>query len=325
MLLSLCSKVLKVKPQCCPHQDVHADIDEPQLQSYRDIPNDPQLPNQEVARLHSLELNQGEPDEICFHVSTDVHDMYEPEESVDTTDFKKNLSSPPTNEMTDDAAGYLTRATYRYNREMDEMGYNQEKRDLSCFADPDIAELEGCALYGNTSLETALHYDQMEDIEGEIIEEVDYQNVTIVRTQFAQASLESEDVAGGHTHSCSDDYVSVGGDSGDEDMEGNSHTLGVNFSEGACHRNIHQDTTSFKSSQSYENFDPHQHRASTKALGHKMQEDVHAFTSESSQHDTDNDLYMNVPSQTLASSAAATCADEVYQNLDPRLYKHKHY
>lgn len=313
--------MLKVKPPCCHHvHNDETDVDEPQLQGYRDTHD--QHNRQEVTRLHQLELelDHGGPDEVGFHVSVDVHDMYE--EAEDTTGFKRDLSSSATNpfhvydstEVTDETAGYLTRATYRYNQEMDEI------QNLSHLPDPDIAELEGCALYGNTSTEMGLNYDQMEEIEGEIVEEVDYQNVTVVRTQLGHTTLEMED-ANGHSPSCSDDcdqdYVSVdiSGDSDEEDACDdaihNSHMLGVEFAEGAHHRTAHKDATSLKSSQSYENFDPRQHRARTKQHEPKFSlEDVHTLSSNtgyqgsinvrhemhSSQHDIDNDLYMNVPS-----------------------------
>lgn len=88
--------------------------------------------------------------------------------------------------MRDEAMGYLSGATYRqgYHLEMENMGGHDDhhKVDLTEYEDTDLIDSE--TQYGNVppSLKAAIRFDSLEGIRGNIIEEIDYENVTIVKT-----------------------------------------------------------------------------------------------------------------------------------------------
>lgn len=265
------------------------------------------------------------PDEIGFHISVDVHDM-------DELSHEQKEPSPPnfdarnyaeTQDMTDEAMGYLTGATYRHYREMDEMG---EKVGLSRSSAQNTTEFDESPLYGNMPLlETALEYDPLEGIEGEVIEEIDYQNVTIVHTKLAHSMHSSSNDLDG-------DYVSV--ESFDEDQTtgtgGDSNAFemnGARFSPRALHASsqhaiqeknatslsAYPDAASLKSNMSYENFDPthcqtDQYTPGTHQAAHGIEQNAHKCHTEAHSKDAsyysealleDNDIYVNVTSQSL--------------------------
>ena len=99
-------------------------------------------------------------------------------------------------EMADEAMGYLSGATYRqdYHLEMENLGHGQEKVDLTIYDD---TELSSDAHYGNVpSLQAAIKFDSLEGIKGNIIEEIDYENVTIVKTDTARECDEAHTPGG---------------------------------------------------------------------------------------------------------------------------------
>lgn len=241
-------------------------------------------------------------------------------------------------EMADEAAGYLVGgATYQYD---------QEKRDLSPMS---TMEREGCALYAG--METALRYDQREEIKGEVIEEVDYQNVTVVRTHLLEESTiiyagEKEE-SRNHAHETDDneddmDYISVesfempGGGGGGAEVGGGYSTRAPRHqptfrTDPPTALPLVSDAVSVKSSQSYENFDPRQMRvkagdklgpgadrldsARTAGGGDK----VH---SSSQQNPITEEIYVNAPVQR---KKAAPCNRQAYENMVPGMYTSKHF
>ena len=263
-------------------------------------------------------VGHGAPEEIGFHVSTEAHEMHETSTgfrhaSPAATNPFNHQQQQGTRDLADD--GYLTRATYRYDQDIE----TETKRDLSypqsevLYDNPSpppetASRYKPSAKYDDRSPlpETAMQYDQMEEIEGEIIEEVDYQNVTIVRTKVAEEESDQ-------------DYVSVDmNESSDEDSQttsSNANMLGAGLSH---HPTTQQDNVSFKSSQSYENFDPKQNRMRIR------QPNLAQGDESGGQQD---DLYMNVASaQAQSKKAAGSDSNSMeYQNVDPRMYKRKHH
>lgn len=155
--------------------------------------------------------NHDVPEEMGFEVSVDPGDM---DEYVDTEErpstAKWDLSSTsryPFNsdtvgggqlrEMTDEAMGYLSGATYRqdYHFEMDNLGHNQDKVDLTEYED---TRLSSDTQYDNvSSLKAAIKFDSLEGIKGYIIEEIDYENVTVIKTDTARGSDKAPGGKGG--------------------------------------------------------------------------------------------------------------------------------
>lgn len=124
---------------------------------------------------------QNMPDEIGFPVSAHIRQLTGSQEQKTTTEVEKDRFETP-----DEAAGYLTAITYRQNHRENYDHDDDEKLDLS---EHKTSDFGGNAIYANAPmLETAFQYD--ESIEGEVIEEIDYQNVTIVRTNVILMSGE---------------------------------------------------------------------------------------------------------------------------------------
>lgn len=222
------------------------------------------------------------PEEMGFHVSVDAHDIDETTHNFESGvkwDMSTTGYSYDDVGTSDEAMGYLSGATYRQNyREMDDMGYNKEKVDLSR-PGHQTTELNDSALYGNVSLlGTAIQYDNVEGIEGDIIDEVDYENVTIVRANMATGSTSDAHKSqgkGNHTHSPSNvsdmDYLSVESFDGNtpesKTVFGNQEVGGSRGAVKTAHQStyhrdalapgpVHPDTGSLNSLL-YENFDPH--------------------------------------------------------------------
>lgn len=262
---------------------------------------------------HATSTRTGEhqiPEEMGFHVSVDVHSNNGPQMS--------NTNLGPENSMTqqdmrDEAAGYLRGATYRQNHEMEEMAVA-----YSSHADPS-AELES-SLYCNTStalLETAIPYECVEDIKGKLLDQIDYQNVTIVRTTVDPEGGAAGDIVevmrggGNYSQSPSDvEYLSVDSfeikgveraDSKDEvflSAQQKAPSPGLSGK---------PDASIFKTGQSYENFDPQNLPAPSRkpaknspnkwsdAGGWKDDKSV-AQSPKAEPPEPATDLYMNVPS-----------------------------
>lgn len=268
----------------------HADTDvgELELRNYDEVHEVRPPPPLPVDRHEHPQSRQSEgsytsiPEEMGFHVSVN-NDEQTFKESNDYEDVDNSR-------MTDEAMGYLSGATYRPN--YTEMDYDQRKLDLEQSSGQNTTEFNhDSPLYGNAPmLETAIQYKQMEELDGDIIDQIDYQNVTIVQTSVgntAEAEAIRELHTGGiHLHSpgASEDdvdYLSVES----FDMKDTSKSDVVsgnqpNVSQAA----VHPDAVSLNSGTLlYENFDPHQYLPGA---------DEHAATFETNRYRSGVDEYV---------------------------------
>lgn len=245
------------------------------------------------------------PDEIGFAVSVDVHSRSQSPTNADTTNSGAMLTAensyPPDYTDTEKLAiedGYLTRATYHQNyREMDEMYYNQEDLDTSQALANDSTEFSDPS-GERPLLVTAVALQPVESIEGEVIERIDYENVTLTRTRIK--SSESSDASKECSLSSADhdqDYLNM-------DEEGNQiwDQRAPNFKSPS--RVLYQednlkppaasqhDATSVKSAISYENFDPvHQCVRKDEVASHAHETDSH------STHDYNSGRFGEIPQE----------------------------
>lgn len=174
-------------------------------------PPPPPPPSQPPAGPHQSELGgyTSIPEEMGFHVSIDTHDEQNgnfegsTKWEASTGGYSFNYDAMETRDMRDEAMGYLSGATY-----MRDTGPSQKKDHSTTDS----------ALYGNSSmLVTAIQYEEMDGIKGEIIDEIDYENVTIVRTTGNTSGClaigEDFQARGNHAHSPGNesdlDYLSV--------------------------------------------------------------------------------------------------------------------
>ena len=297
------------------------------------------------------------PDEIGFHVSVDVHSHSaspEPDSAnagatfAAENPFSHGYTDAEKQALEDEAMGYLTRATYHQNyREMDEMYYNQEKFDISQSPVHDATE------FNDTSgerplLVTAVSLQPVEAIEGEIIERVDYENVTLTRTKVksSESSSTSRERSRSSGVDFDQDYLNMdseGKQIWDQRMPKFKGLLGASHGgEDNLEPPVRQqDAASVKSSVSYENFDPvHQcvptteltHKSTDRAVGHKVHDtyepngfgetiqeplvDENSFTRGAHDSHTLNteagieeDFYVNVPTQSQRAEASGIPAD----------------
>ena len=314
------------------------------------------------------------PDEIGFHVSVDVHSHSntptlesDPARrlSTDKTQLHFDRHEAEKRAMEDEAMGYLTRATYHQNyHEMDAMSYDQGMFDASKSQETtefvhhdDDSHQPG----GRPRLETAISFAEMETIEGEIIDQVDYENVTLVRTKIERSRMSSSvrDISYSSSTDHDQDYLNMDAE-GNQIWDDRVPPTGVHKTGGLQPPGGKPETLSVKSAVSYENFDPVTKYVPKSGLG--VNQNVHPadlgvdynahddpsqlrvtvseqfITGEGDAernpaHDMvagEEDLYMNVPSLSQRAAAVSSGAaagggggegEMTYENIAPRMYK----
>ena len=142
------------------------------------------------------------PQEMIVHVTVE-QDSPEKMNSESTAKFEQSLvtlnpfySDLPEAKLNEIETGATSRHDYLAGED-----YNQEKMET-----PNQHKV--ATDIKSSTVESALHFDQVEDIEGDIIEEIDYQNVTIIRTKVTmETEVAMEGAKGASTSTVANQVV----------------------------------------------------------------------------------------------------------------------
>lgn len=163
----------------------------------------------ETARSHDIELTNYDgghnaPQEIEIHLENMDEASTNPENTQSQVTMNPFYKNNAESQMED--PGYLTGATYR---NMSSLGRDATDQD---YIDQIIDEPVNYNDSTTVISDCAAQFVSMNNIEGEIVEEVDYQNVTIIKTKKKHAGDYYDDIVGGRgpaesdVKSAADDY-----------------------------------------------------------------------------------------------------------------------